>query len=505
MNLITYGKARLRRQIGLQSLGPNEARMLYDAAAGTFGAAVTAVFSTIYIDGMKTAPRIAALCSVPVLLLAFNAAFGVYSRLRIAPGKTKAAVLTTTTLLSGAAAWLFGAPLPGVALWMFLVCPPLVLARLLLDLPYGRHKRLITIAVNHRGPVLVLGGGGYIGTHTVDLLLRKGRQVRVLDRLMYGREPLAHFLGNPNFELIEGDATDISKLTLAMKDASAVVHLAGLVGDPACAVDTTFTRHVNIVATRMAKEVAQSMGIHRFVFASSCSVYGCSDAEVSESHALNPVSLYAQTKIDSEKELLSTVRDDFFVTVLRFATVFGHSQRPRFDLVANLFTAQAMTDGLITVVGPNQWRPFIHVRDLARAIGLVLDSDPLVVQSQIFNTGDQRLNMTIGQLAETVRTTCSRYRTVTISTRENAQDRRNYAVSFEKIRSVLGFQAATPMEDGIMEMAEAFQQGLYRHYGEQVYSNLSTTARAVNEFYDPAVSSHLYGPLQVVPDAQGRS
>jgi nucleoside-diphosphate-sugar epimerase len=314
---------------------------------------------------------------------------------------------------------------------------------------------------------------------------------------MYGCEPLAEFAGNQNFELIEGDTTNIAKLTEAMKGVSAVVHLSGLVGDPACAVDTQFTRHTNIIATRMAKEVAQSMGVQRFVFASSCSVYGVSDREVSETDQLNPVSLYAETKIDSERELLSAARDEFYATVLRFATVFGHSRRPRFDLVGNLFTAQAVTDGVITVIGPNQWRPFIHVRDLARAIVMVLHADPALVQSQIFNVGDKRLNMTIQQLAERVRDVCGRYREVTISVTDNLQDRRNYAVSFEKIESMIGFQANTLIEPGIAEMAAAFQNGLYQHYREQVYSNVAMTAKAVSQFHDPAESSNLYAPLKV--------
>ena len=266
---------------------------------------------------------------------------------------------------------------------------------------------------------------------------------------MYGDEPIREFLGNPRFEFLEGDATDIRKLTLAMRDASAVVHLAGLVGDPACAVDAEFTRHTNIVATRMAKDVAQGLGVHKFVFASSCSVYGVSEKEVNEHAALNPVSLYAQTKIDSERELLSASRDDFFVTILRFATVFGHSRRPRFDLVGNLFTAQAVTDGLVTVVGPHQWRPFVHVRDLARSIVTVLKADPVTVQNQIFNVGDARLNMTILQLAEVVRAIAGDVRPVDISVRDDAGDRRNYAVSFNKIRDVLGFKAETLMPEGI--------------------------------------------------------
>ena len=313
---------------------------------------------------------------------------------------------------------------------------------------------------------------------------------------------MAEFTGHSNFELIEGDTTDISKLTTVMKGASAVIHLAGLVGDPACAVDPTFTRHTNIVATRMAKDVAQSLGVYRFIFASSCSVYGVSDKEVSETGPLNPVSVYAQTKIDSERELLGTGRDDFFVTVLRFATVFGHSRRPRFDLVGNLFTAQAMTDGLITVVGPQQWRPFVHVRDLSRAIVMALNADPALVENQIFNVGDKRLNMTILQLAEAVRGVVGKRREVSISVSDDAQDRRNYAVSFDKIHSVLGFEAETMIETGIEEMAAHFAEGGYQHYRQEVYSNLAMTAKALSQFQDPNESVHLYAPLHLYANQQ---
>jgi nucleoside-diphosphate-sugar epimerase len=434
--------------------------------------------------------------SLPLVLMAANAVFGIYSRLRQAASRKKAFVLLTSVLVAGAAGLVLGAATAPVILWAVIVYPPLALARLFLGLPYSRHERLISIAVNHRGPVLVIGGAGYIGCHAVDLLLQAGKRVRVLDRLMYGREPLADFIGRSNFELIEGDVTDIGRLAQAMKGASAVVHLAGLVGDPACAVDPQFTRHTNIVSTRMAREVAQSVGVQRFIFASSCSVYGATDKEARETDSLNPVSLYAQTKIDSERELLHGVPDGFFVTMLRFATVFGHSRRPRFDLVANLFTAQAITDGLITVIGPQQWRPFIHVRDLARAIVLVLDAAPGLVQSEIFNVGDARLNMTILQLGEKVRDVCSRYRDVSVSVSDNIQDRRNYAVSFQKIRSTLGFEAATLMDAGIAEMALAFQEGKYGHYRAQIYSNVAMTEKVLSQFQNPDEMSRLYAPLR---------
>jgi nucleoside-diphosphate-sugar epimerase len=223
-----------------------------------------------------------------------------------------------------------------------------------------------------------------------------------------------------------------------------------------------------------------------------------SDAEVDELSELHPVSLYAQTKIDSEKELLFGGRDDFFVTVLRFATVFGHSRRPRFDLVANLFTAQAMTEGLITVVGPDQWRPFVHVRDLARAVVTVLEAKPGLIQSQVFNVGNPRLNLTIGQLGAIVERITGEFRSgVTRSVREqDAEDRRNYAVSFEKIRRQLAFEPQTNLDEGIREMARHFIDGAYQHYRDEVYSNVATTRRAAGYFHDPLEAQRLYGPLK---------
>jgi nucleoside-diphosphate-sugar epimerase len=489
-------RRRFGRGFSIQAIGPNEARVLFDCAAAFVSGLLALGFCRM--QALAPGPRDhLLLLALPLLLVMINLLFGIYSRLRLAFARTKAIVLSTSVLLSSAVAWAIFGSGPLVLLWGMLVAGPIVLPRLLLSLHTGRHRTLAGIAINQRGPVLVIGGAGYVGSHTVDLLLGRSRQVRVLDRLIYGAQSLAEFRDNPRFSLIEGDATDIAKLTAAMNGCSAVVHLAGLVGDPACAVNPEFTRHANIIASRMAKDVAEAMGIHRFVFASSCSVYGASEKEVSEADDLKPVSLYAQTKIDSERELLSIVRDEFFVTVLRFATVFGHSRRPRFDLVGNLFTAQAMTDGLITVVGPNQWRPFIHVRDLARSVVTVLDADPRLVQSQIFNVGDERLNMTILQLAERIREIASSYRVVRISVTENSEDRRNYTVSFKKIHSFLAFEAETLLEDGIREMIKNFHSNSYGNYRSSEYSNVAMTAKALSAFQDPDEMAHLYAPLNV--------
>ena len=479
--------------MSLNTLGPTESRILFDLAASCGALAGAALFHLAFVP-LRVRGVFFLLC-VPVAFVAANAALGVYTSLSRAAIRTKMATLLASTLWVVVLGRVCAAPWDIISLWAMLTLVATLLARFFLGLPYSRHKNLAYLVGNRRGPVLVIGGAGYIGSPTVELLLKHGFRVRVLDRLMYGRESSAEFLRHPNFELIEGDVTDIAKLTYAARNASAVVHLAGLVGDPACALDAQFTRHANIVATRMAKEVAVSLGASRFVFASSCSVYGVSDREVGENDRLSPVSLYAQTKIDSEEELLWNPPDGFFVTVLRFATVFGHSRRPRFDLVANLFAARALTEGVIPVLGPQQRRPFIHVNDLARAIVAVLSADPYTVQSRVFNVGDRRLNMSIMQLAETVQKVVRPYRDAQITVNENPEDRRSYAVSFEKIRLELGFVAGTLMEEGITEIVSNFRAGKYRDYRDPTYSNVLTTSKALADFYNPEEMARLYGPL----------
>ncbi|HEY0394268.1 MAG TPA: NAD(P)-dependent oxidoreductase [Candidatus Elarobacter sp.] len=495
-NARTYVSARLRRGFGLRSLGPNEARVLFDAAVAFGAAVVAALVSSAFVRHEPPAlTLIAAVLLAPVVAVGSTAAVGVYGRFRSASGRVKAACLASADILAAALLGALTRDPAFVVVWLAVAAPPAILARLLLAVAHGSRRTAVNIAVNDRGPVLVIGGAGYIGTHAVEQLLAGGHAVRVLDRLMYGDGTLRDFEGNPRFEFIEGDAADISKLTVAMRGASAVVHLAGLVGDPACAVDPDFTRHTNIVVTRMVRTVAASMGVRRFVFASSCSVYGVSDDPVSELSALNPVSLYAQTKIDSERELLTNVPDGFYTTVLRFATVFGHSRRARFDLVGNLFTAQAVNDGLITVIGPHQWRPFVHVRDLGRAIAAVISADAAIVQNQVFNVGDERLNTTILQLAETVKSVVEELRPVSITVTENPDDLRNYAVSFEKIRAILGFRAEVTLEQGIREMVRHHRAGTYQDYHREAYSNVAMTRRAVERFQDPEELSHIYAPL----------
>lgn len=466
-------------------------RVIYDFFQTCYTTFFTLVFECGYFNGEVPFGVLLA----PVLLVLFNTSFGIYSKYRNYHLGLKLVFISTSVGLSSLCLGLLGVPSRWLSLWALLSWMPLVLPRLFAWVKMaGSHNRLYK-TLNDRGPVLVVGGAGFIGTHVVDQILKSGRSVRVLDSLMYGTEPISEFIGKSNFEIMKGDATDIVKLLSALDGVSAVIHLGGLVGDPACSVDERFTSQSNVVATRMLKDAARTLGVPRFIFASSCSVYGSVSKQVDETSKLNPVSFYARTKIDSEKELLNSPAQDFHVTVLRFATVFGHSRRPRFDLVANLFTAQAMIEGGINVVGPNQWRPFVHVKDLAKTITAVLEAPVRTVSGQVFNVGHKKLNMTIGQLAERVKEITSSARLCTIVTSEDPVDTRNYSVSFDKLWDTLPLEPFTTIEEGILEMVEEFKKGTYKNYKESKYSNLDVTRMALPTFKDPLVSSKLYCPI----------
>jgi nucleoside-diphosphate-sugar epimerase len=470
--------------------------LLYDFLILSCSAALSNVFSYLYSGHLY-----ASFIFVPLIGITTNYVVGVYGRFRIGGGAVKALVLSASAAIVFAFLAYTTKDIATSMLWFSLAVPPLFLPRMFLNLnrktKLSPFSRTLNSAIKGGGPVLVVGGGGYIGSHVVHQLLQEGFSVRVLDSLFYGKSTLKEFEANQNFELIEGDVTDIRQLVRATDGAYAVIHLAGLVGDPACALDENYTLHSNVIVTKMLKEVALSAGVQRFIFASSCSVYGANDDVVDETSELNPVSLYARTKIASEKELLGSVSDEFFVTILRFATVFGHSRRPRFDLVGNLFTAQAYVDGKLNVLGGDQWRPFIHVADIARAIVLTIKANPFRVQGQVLNVGDARLNMTIQDLASKVQSVVGVDRPVEIVNGATGTDRRNYNVSFEKIKRTLGFTAKYMIEDGVKEMLTEFKKGTYADYKSKQFSNLEVTKRVILDFQNPRNTENLYRPYNL--------
>ncbi len=315
--------------------------------------------------------------------------------------------------------------------------------------------------------VLVVGGAGYIGSMLIRKLLAGGRQVRVLDSLVYGDGAIRDVLDHPCLELRVGDCRNIQDVVGAMKGVDSVIHLAAIVGDPACEQDRQAALEINYSATRMMVEIAKGHGVRRFLFASSCSVYGATDAIVDESSAALPISLYGQTKVDSEVALLAAHDQNFHPVVLRLATVFGNSWRPRFDLVVNLLTAKAFQEGVITIFNGQQWRPFIHVSDVAEGFIKVLDAPAELVGGEIFNLGDSRLNHTLSDIAQKIGVF---FPGTEVQSVENA-DRRNYRVSFDKIRNWIGYEAEKTIDDGILELKQAFESGQIADYTDVSYNN----------------------------------
>jgi|HubBroStandDraft_6_1064221.scaffolds.fasta_scaffold11803_3 nucleoside-diphosphate-sugar epimerase len=320
-----------------------------------------------------------------------------------------------------------------------------------------------------RQSVLLIGGAGYIGSALLPKLLDRGYHVRLLDCFLYGEEPIQMVMQHPNLEVHRGDFRNVDTVVAAMRDMKSVIHLGGLVGDPACALDEELTTQINLIATRMIAQVAKGNRISRFVFASSCSVYGASEQILNERSALNPVSLYARSKIASENVLLGLRGDGFEPVILRFGTIYGLSGRTRFDLVVNLLAAKALVEKVITVYGKDQWRPFLHVHDAGRAVMSALDARAESVTALVFNVGCDEQNRTLGQVGELIRAMVPGS---VLHCAEDNIDRRNYRVEFRRIREALGFEPVWKIEAGIQQVLDAISSGKVTNYLDPKYSNV---------------------------------
>jgi nucleoside-diphosphate-sugar epimerase len=321
---------------------------------------------------------------------------------------------------------------------------------------------------------LITGGAGYLGSVLAFRLWREGRRVRVLDNLSQGAGALLPLYGQENFEFVRGDVREPEVIEIALEGVGQIVHLAAIVGDPACAREPEAARTVNLEASLALFEAAQRAGVERFVFASTCSNYGKmvdTSTPADEDAELRPVSLYAETKVAVEQALLArrSAREGCDTTVLRFATLYGHSPRMRFDLTVNQFTAEMLVKRRLTVFGEQFWRPYVHVRDAARAVNVVLDAPRERVAGRVFNVGDTRENYRkldlVGLISKQVGETDVEYV-------QRTEDPRDYRVSFERIRSELDFQIKRRVADGIAEIVSALQCGLYSNFEDAVYHNV---------------------------------
>ena len=322
--------------------------------------------------------------------------------------------------------------------------------------------------------ILVTGGAGYLGSQLTRRLLRNGHEVRVLDSLMYGGSSLLGLWHEPGFEFIRGDVRSTDTLDRALEGIDGVVHLAAIVGDPACASQPDLSREINLVASLSCLELSRQRGVRRLVFASTCSNYGImSDTSeyVTEESELCPVSLYAETKVAVEQVLLGSPVDSApAVTVLRFATLFGISPRMRFDLTVNQFALELLVKRELVVYGEQFWRPYVHVDDAARAVELVLDSAVENIAGRVFNVGETEQNYQKGHLVDLICSQISGETRVKHVVRE--EDPRNYRVSFDKIKRELGFRINHSVKDGVREILAAIDNGIITEFDSPVYQNV---------------------------------
>lgn len=305
--------------------------------------------------------------------------------------------------------------------------------------------------------ILVIGGAGYLGSILIRKLLNRGYGVICMDNFVHNNYAICDFTKEySSLKIIKADVRNISHIVRSLEGINAVIHLAAVVGDPACSASPTDTIEINFLATKMIAEAAKYSQVNRFVYASTCSIYGKSQEAASENSSLNPISLYARSKIKSEEGVLSMVDARFSPTIMRLSTLFGLSYRMRFDLVVNTLIMKAITEKKITILGGNQWRPLLHVSDAADALLLVLEAPIEKVKGQIYNAGSDELNYKIWQIGEFIG---KAFPGVVIEHKETGQDMRDYKVSFQKIKQEISFYTTKSINDAIMEIKDFILNG----------------------------------------------
>ena len=331
--------------------------------------------------------------------------------------------------------------------------------------------------MNDEHHILITGGAGYIGSLLTSELLRANYRVTVLDTLLFGGESLVPFLHHPNFHFVKADVTEPRAVRDNVRNEwplpEAVVHLAAIVGFPACqAVGRQVAWRYNVEATKMVFEQAAELGIGRCVLASTYSNYGLSPdgKPVTEESPLNPQSLYAETKIAAEEYLLSQKDAPTAPLLFRFATLYGISPRTRFDLIVNQFVLEAFTRRELIIYQRGYSRSFVHVRDAVRGIMMGLRAEESKVRGQVFNLGTPEGNYTKDEIVALVLRrmpeTIVDYKDLTFG-----GDMRDITVSFKKIRRELGFDTTLSVDDGIREVLHVLKSGLIRNPLDESYRN----------------------------------
>lgn len=309
--------------------------------------------------------------------------------------------------------------------------------------------------------ILITGGAGYIGSRLTSHLLAKGYAVTVFDKLVYGGEALLPFQGRDAFRIVRGDVRDASALAATLSGVSAVVHLAAVVGEQACAIDGDQSWSINVDGSKTALAAARAAKTPRFVFISTCSNYGVAAPGMlaTEDSPLHPLSDYARAKVECEKLMLGAAPPPA-CTVLRFGTICGLSGRMRFDLLVSEMAKKSARGESIDIFSPDAWRPFLHVADAVRAIEHVLKSSPNQTARRVFNVvGENYQKRGLVELAR------RHFPAVEISVTDKNPDLRDYRVDGSLITRELGFGSLHTVEQAFCETAQAVRDGIFREPG----------------------------------------
>jgi nucleoside-diphosphate-sugar epimerase len=330
--------------------------------------------------------------------------------------------------------------------------------------------------------VLVTGGAGYVGAVLVPKLLNNGYRVKVLDLYIYGEDVLDGVRNSPNLEQIKGDIRDRVLLKKVLFGCDAVIHLACISNDPSFELNPALSRSINFDAFEPLVSISRESKVKRFIYASTCSVYGVSDAEnVTEDHPLVPITDYNKYKGLCEPVLLKYQSPDFTTVIIRPATVCGYSPRQRFDLTVNILTNHAHNLNRITVFGGTQLRPNIHIDDISDLYCMLLELPPEKIAGKIFNAGYQ--NRTVADIADIVQRVMLQEvpekKKIEITT-VASDDPRSYRISSEKIKRELNFIPRRTIEDGVRDLIVAFGAGKLPNSLEDIrYYNIKTM-KAIN-------------------------
>lgn len=315
--------------------------------------------------------------------------------------------------------------------------------------------------MNRLNTVLVTGGAGYVGAVLVPKLLDKGYHVKVLDLYIYGEDVLDAVKDNPNLKQIKGDIRDQELLKKSLRGSDAVIHLACISNDPTFELNPSLSRSINYDAFEPLVRISKESGVKRFIYASTCSVYGVSDAEnVTEEHPLVPITDYNKYKGLCEPILLKYQSPDFTTVIIRPATVCGYSPRQRFDLTVNILTNHAFNTHRITVFGGTQTRPNIHIEDITDLYVMLLELPDKQIAGKIYNAGYQ--NRSVADIAQIVRNVvteeCLKQESIEVVTLAS-DDPRSYRISSDKIKRELGYVPSHSIGDAVRGLIAAFQAG----------------------------------------------